>query len=158
MNILTHDLGLSLDNIIIDTDIGGLGYGLEYGYSIMEKIRQEKDDEYLNLPLISFAAEETLKTKEAKSDCFSKSYGELSQRAIMYEITATSAVLADYNRQKVNPDPAVIKAKAPAPAVSKPKAPAPVPVVKVQDAQELQAEIFDDSPLEFDVKTQTISI
>ena len=94
MNILTHDLGLSLDNIIIDTDIGGLGYGLEYGYSIMEKIQQEKNDEYLNLPLISFAAEETLKTKEAKSDCFSKSYGELTQRAIMYEITATSAVMA----------------------------------------------------------------
>lgn len=94
MNILTHDLGLSLENIIIDTDIGGLGYGLEYGYSIMEKIKIEKADEYLNLPLISFAAEESLKTKEAKTDNFSPSYGDLKSRAIMYEISAASSVMA----------------------------------------------------------------
>lgn len=70
MNILTSDLGLSLDKIIIDTDIGGLGYGLEYGYSIMEKIKLEGNggDKYLNMPLISFAAEETAKTKEAKDE------------------------------------------------------------------------------------------
>ena len=54
LNILASDMGLPLDKIIIDTDIGGLGYGFEYGYSIMEKIKLE-DDEYLNMPLISFA-------------------------------------------------------------------------------------------------------
>jgi len=71
-----------------------------------------------------------------------------------------SKIMADYNRQKTNPDPAVINAKAPKPAVSqqKPKTPAPVPAVKVQDAKELQAEIFDDSPIELDIKTQTIAI
>lgn len=67
LNILTSDMGLKLDKIIIDTDIGGLGYGLEYGYSIMEKIKLEgSNDEYLNMPMISFAAEETAKTKEAR--------------------------------------------------------------------------------------------
>ena len=94
MNILTHDLGLPLEKIIIDTDIGGLGYGLEYGYSIMEKVKLEKSDEYLNLPLMSFVAEESLKTKEAKSDNFSESYGYLKSRAIMYEIASASAVMA----------------------------------------------------------------
>ncbi len=94
MNILTSDMGLLLKNIIIDTDIGGLGYGLEYGYSIMEKIRLERDDEYLNLPMISFASEESLKTKEAKSDDFSESYGKLEHRAEMYELAAVSAVIA----------------------------------------------------------------
>ena len=69
MNILTSEEGLSLDKIIIDTDIGGLGYGFEYGYSIMEKIRLEgENDKYLNMPLISFAAEETAKTKEARDE------------------------------------------------------------------------------------------
>lgn len=69
MNILTSEEGLSLDKIIIDTDIGGLGYGFEYGYSIMEKIKIEgKNDKYLNMPLISFAAEETAKTKEARDE------------------------------------------------------------------------------------------
>ncbi len=69
MNILTSEEGLSLDKIIIDTDIGGLGYGFEYGYSIMEKIKIEgQNDKYLNMPLISFAAEETAKTKEARDE------------------------------------------------------------------------------------------
>ena len=94
MNILTHDLGLPLEKIIIDTDIGGLGYGLEYGYSIMEKIKLEKSDEYLNLPLMSFVSEESLKTKEAKSDNFSASYGDLENRAIMYEIASATAAVA----------------------------------------------------------------
>ena len=59
MNILTSDMGLGLDRILTDTDIGGLGYGFEYGYSIMEKIKIEgkNGDKYLNIPLISFAAE-----------------------------------------------------------------------------------------------------
>lgn len=93
MNILTSDLGLSLDKILIDTDIGGLGYGLEYGYSIIEKISLE-NDEYLNMPIISFAGEESLKTKEAKSDNFSESWGDIKTRAVMFEIAAASAVKA----------------------------------------------------------------
>lgn len=67
-----------------------------------------------------------------------------------------SKIMADYNRQKVTPDPAVLNAKAT--AKSAPKTPAPVPTVKVQDAKELQAEIFDDSPIELDISTQTIAI
>lgn len=69
-----------------------------------------------------------------------------------------SKIMADYNRQKVTPDPAVLNAKATAAAKSAPKTPAPVPTVKVQDAKDLQAEIFDDSPIELDISTQTIAI
>lgn len=93
LNILSSDLGLPLDKIIIDTDIGGLGYGLDYGYSIMEKVKLE-DDEYLNMPLISFASFESLKTKEAKSDTFSNSWGNLKKRARMFELASASAVKA----------------------------------------------------------------
>lgn len=86
MNILVSDMGLDADKIIIDTDIGGLGYGLEYGYSIMERIKIEasKGDKYLNMPIISFAAEETSKTKEAKNE----------KLAVYLEIASASAVLA----------------------------------------------------------------
>lgn len=91
MNILTSDLGLSLDKILIDTDIGGLGYGFEYGYSIMEKIKLEGKggDKYLNMPLISFATEETAKTKEAKDEKLSL-YLEIASAA------AVKAAGADY--------------------------------------------------------------
>ncbi len=96
LNILSSDLGQPLDKILIDTDIGGLGYGLEYGYSIMEKIKLEgfNGDDYLNMPLISFVTEESLKTKEAKSDSYSKSWGELSERSYNFEVTSASAVAA----------------------------------------------------------------
>ena len=67
-----------------------------------------------------------------------------------------SKIMADYNRQKSNPDPAVLNAQAPKSAL--PKVPAPVPAVKVQDSSELQAEIFDDSPIELDLHTQTIAL
>lgn len=96
MNILTSDLGLSLDKILIDTDMGGLGYGLEYGYSIMERIKLAafEGDKMLNMPLIAFAGEEALKVKEAKSDTFGKSFGDFKARSIMYEITTASSVIA----------------------------------------------------------------
>lgn len=96
LNILSSDLGLSLDKILIDTDIGGLGYGLEYGYSIMEKVKLEglNGDEYLNMPMISFATEESLKTKEAKSDNYPSSFGNLKERAEFFEICSASAVMA----------------------------------------------------------------
>ena len=85
LNILCIDIGLDKSKIIMNTDIGGLGYGYEYGYSIMEKIRLESEDEYLNLPLISEAGLESLKTKEAK-------YGG-EKRARMIELAAVSGAL-----------------------------------------------------------------
>jgi len=85
LNILCIDMGLDKSKIIMNTDIGGLGYGYEYGYSIMEKIRLESNDEYLNLPIISEAGLESLKTKEAK-------YGG-EKRARMIELTAVSGAL-----------------------------------------------------------------
>lgn len=96
MNILTSDMGQSLDRILIDTDMGGLGYGLEYGYSIMERIKLAAfaGDTMLNMPLIAFAGEEALKAKEAKSDTFSKSWGDFKTRSIMFEIATASAVIA----------------------------------------------------------------
>lgn len=96
MNILTSDMGLSLDKILIDTDMGGLGYGLEYGYSIMERIKLAAfdGDKMLNMPLIAFAGEEALKAKETKSDTFDKNFGDFKERSIMFEITTASAVIA----------------------------------------------------------------
>lgn len=96
MNVLAFDMGLSLDNILIDTDMGGLGYGLEYGYSIMERIKLAafEGDSMLNMPLIAFAGEEALKAKEAKSEAMTKSWGDFKTRSKMFEITTAAAVIA----------------------------------------------------------------
>lgn len=112
MNILTSDMGLSLDKILIDTDMGGLGYGIEYGYSIMERIKLAafEGDSMLNMPLIAFAGEEALKAKEAKSDTYSKSFGDFKERSIMFEITTASAVIAAGANLVVLEHPSSIKA------------------------------------------------
>ncbi len=96
LNILSSEIGLPIDKMIINADIGGLGYGYEYGFSIMEKINIEGNsgDKYLNMPIISDASTEALKTKEAKSNDFSKSWGELSKRARMIEISACAGVIS----------------------------------------------------------------
>lgn len=85
LNILVIEHGLPRDRIIMNTDIGALGYGYEYGYSMIEKICLEKDDEYLNFPIISEAANETIKTKESK---LGQKYSK------MLELTAVSGALA----------------------------------------------------------------
>ena len=98
MNILASDMGLNLDNILIDTDIGGLGYGLEYGYSIIEKIKLEgiKGDRHLNLPIISFVAEETAKTKEAKNKTLAP-FLEIASAAAVKAAGADYIVINDKN-------------------------------------------------------------
>lgn len=95
LNILTIDKGLSPDRILIDPDMGGLGYGLDYGYSIIEKIRLAAfdGDTMLNMPIIAFIGEETYRAKEAKSDTFNSQWGEYAQRAAMWEISGASAMI-----------------------------------------------------------------
>jgi acetyl-CoA decarbonylase/synthase complex subunit delta len=96
LNILSVDMGLDKSKIIMNTDIGGLGYGYEYGFSIMEKVIQEgkKGDEYLEFPLFSDASGEALKTKEARSEDYSASYGNLKDRRKMIELTACAGIIA----------------------------------------------------------------
>ena len=98
MNILTGEMGL--EKILIDTDIGGIGYGFEYGYSIMEKIKLESSkDKFLNYPIISFAAEETSKTKEAKDINMAK----------YLELAAVAGVIAAGADYVVINNPEVVK-------------------------------------------------
>ena len=96
LNILSRDLGLYKDRIIMNTDFGGLGYGFEYGYSIMEKVVIEgnKGDIYLNMPLISEAPIESLKTKEARVKNYPQNWGELEDRARMIELSSAAGALS----------------------------------------------------------------
>lgn len=96
LNILSTDLGANPDRILIDPDMGGLGYGLDYGYSIIERIRQAgfNGDEMLNMPIIVFLGEEIFKAKEVKSDNFSDNWGSAADRLIHWELTAAVAIVS----------------------------------------------------------------
>lgn len=99
LNILLENLGVPADKILIDPTTGSVGYGLEYCYSIMERIRQAaltQNDEKLQYPILNNIAEEVWKTKEAKLPTDeAPTLGEAATRGINLEaITAVSALQA----------------------------------------------------------------
>ena len=99
LNILLGNLGVPDDLIIMDPTTGGLGYGLEYTYSVMERIRQAaltQQDEKLQFPMICNVGKEVWKVKEASlSSEDAPTLGDPKQRAIVMEcVTAMTLLLA----------------------------------------------------------------
>ena len=97
LNILLENLGVSLDKIIIDPTTGGLGYGLEYSYSVMERIKLAaltQQDDKLQSPLINNLGNEVWKCKEAGQDIDeAPTLGDPERRAILMEVTAAVCYL-----------------------------------------------------------------
>ncbi len=67
LNILLREIGVPRDHIVIDPYTGTLGYGFEYSYSAIERIRFSalKGDADLAMPMIS-SATDTLTVKEVR--------------------------------------------------------------------------------------------
>ena len=102
LNILLGNLGVKDEKIIVDPTTGGLGYGLEYTYSIMERIMMAaltQEDDKLQLPIICNMAHEVWKTKEAKlSEEEAPELGDAAKRGILMEaVTAVSLLVAGAN-------------------------------------------------------------
>ncbi len=96
-NILLENLGVSMDKLIIDPTTGGLGYGLEYSYSVMERIRMAalaQGDDKLQLPLINNLGNEVWKCKEAKQLVDeAPTLGDPEKRGILMEAVGAVAYL-----------------------------------------------------------------
>jgi acetyl-CoA decarbonylase/synthase, CODH/ACS complex subunit delta len=95
LNILMGNLGVSESELIMDPLVSSIGYGVEYVYSVMERIRMAaltQQDEKLQFPLICNIARETWKTKEAKlAEADDPKLGDAVKRGITLE--AMSAML-----------------------------------------------------------------
>jgi acetyl-CoA decarbonylase/synthase complex subunit delta len=99
LNILLGNLGVNTADLVIDPTTGGLGYGLEYSYSVIERIMQAaltQEDDKLQQPLICNVANETWKSKEANlTNEDAPELGDAAKRAILMEaITAVDLMLA----------------------------------------------------------------
>ncbi len=99
LNILLGNLGVQSDKIIIDPTTGGLGYGLEYSYSVMERIRMAaltQEDDKLQIPIVSNIGNEIWKSKEAgQSIDEAPTLGDPERRGILMEsVAAVSYLLA----------------------------------------------------------------
>ena len=96
--ILIHDMGVPLERIVMDPTTGALAYGIEYGYSVMERLRLAalQGDSMTQQPMIVTPGEETWKAKESKvGEGVPESWGDWKRRAINWEtLTASSLVHA----------------------------------------------------------------
>jgi len=97
LNILLGNLGVQGDKIVIDPTTGGLGYGMEYSYSVMERIEMAaltQEDEKLQLPMISNIGNEVWKCKEAGQDIKDvPTMGDTEKRPILMEAVAAVCYL-----------------------------------------------------------------
>jgi len=97
VNILLENLGVPTDRMLIDPTTGGLGYGMEYSYSVMERIRMAalaQGDEKLQLPMINNLGNEVWKCKEAKQEAQDvPALGDPERRAILMEAVGAVSYL-----------------------------------------------------------------
>jgi len=98
LNILLGDMNFPHDRLVMDPLTGALGYGLEYSYSIMERIRNDglAGDRMLAFPMLITPGAECAKVKEARA--MEKDYpqwGDEKRRGAYWEIaTAMSLLIA----------------------------------------------------------------
>jgi acetyl-CoA decarbonylase/synthase complex subunit delta len=89
LNILLGNLGVPDDLLVIDPTVSGIGYGIEYCFSVMERMRMAaltQQDTKLQFPIICNIAKETWKTKEAKiTEKEDPKMGDPKKRGILLE-------------------------------------------------------------------------
>ena len=96
LNILLENLGVPLDTVMMDPSIGALGYGIEYTYSVMERIRiaaLTQKDEKLQVPIICNLGREVWKAKEVGLPSGEMEMGDQEKRGIMMEAITASCML-----------------------------------------------------------------
>lgn len=96
LNILISDMNFPPGRIIIDPLTGGLGYGLEYTYSVMERIRLQAlgGDMMLQMPFICFVGQEVWRVKEVKApESVEPLWGDMKKRGICWEAATAITLL-----------------------------------------------------------------
>ncbi|MBN1811815.1 MAG: CO dehydrogenase/CO-methylating acetyl-CoA synthase complex subunit beta, partial [Anaerolineae bacterium] len=97
LNILISDMGLPPERILMDPTCAGVGYGMEYGYSVMERLRLSalQGDSMTQMPMIVTVGYEAWRQKEAKvGQGVPEAWGDWKERAINWE-TMTAAALVE---------------------------------------------------------------
>lgn len=96
VNILVSEAGMDLSRIVMFQVTGGLGYGMEYAYSIMERTRLAAlgGDRMLSMPMLALVGSECWKTKEARTpEEVMPAWGAAAARGILWEATTAACYL-----------------------------------------------------------------
>jgi acetyl-CoA decarbonylase/synthase complex subunit delta len=95
-NILLTNMDFKREKIVMDPMTGASGYGIEYTYSVMERIRQTglNGDKMLAFPMIVTPGQECAKIKEFKApeEDF-PAWGDLAKRAALWELSTAVPLL-----------------------------------------------------------------
>lgn len=95
LNILITQMGFQKEKLITDPMSSALGYGLEYTYSVMERIRLAalaQNDATMQPPLMADVGMYVWKIKETQaSESDLPEWGSLKERAIAWEATTAAA-------------------------------------------------------------------
>jgi acetyl-CoA decarbonylase/synthase complex subunit delta len=99
LNILITQMGFQKEKLIIDPMCSALGYGFEYTYSVMERIRIAgliQGDSMLCVPMVADVGFYVWKTKEVQAtEEDIPEWGSLHERAVMWEaVTACCFLLS----------------------------------------------------------------
>ena len=96
LNILISDMGMPHDRIIMDPTTGALGYGIEYGYSVMERLRLAalQGDAMTQQPMLVTPGFEAWKAKEAKvGEGVPETWGDWAERGVHWETLTAMALV-----------------------------------------------------------------
>ena len=97
LNILLGNLGVPDDKLLMDPTVSGLGYGIEYCYSVMERDRMAaltQEDDKLQFPIFCNIAKEVWKTKEATLPTEEDpKMGDVNKRGILMEAMSAMVML-----------------------------------------------------------------
>jgi acetyl-CoA synthase len=96
LNILISDMGLPLDRILMDPTCAGVGYGMEYGYSVMERLRLAalQGDSMTQLPMMVTVGFEAWRQKESKVGAgVPEAWGDWKERALNWEALTAAALV-----------------------------------------------------------------
>ncbi len=96
LNILISDMGLPLERVLMDPNTGALGYGLEYTYSVMERLRLAAlmGDTMTQQPMVCMPGEEAWRQKESRAASgVPDAWGGLTERGVAWEVTTATTLL-----------------------------------------------------------------
>ncbi len=97
LNILLGNLGVPDELIVMDPTVSSIGYGIEYCYSVMERIRMAgltQQDEKLQFPLVCNISKEAWKIKEVHIPTKEEpKMGDAKQRGILWEAMSAMVLL-----------------------------------------------------------------
>ena len=96
LNILLENAGMKSEDILIDPTISALGYGIEYCYSIIERMRLAaltQNDTSLQMPIICNIGRDSWKVKEA-GEIEDEKWGNDENRGILWEATTAMSLIS----------------------------------------------------------------